>query len=133
LARGNFAATIRDWRAKVQIGTEAVFHGSVHEVLATANREQPIVTGFLVGSLAVGRNVEPAQVTTIRSPNAWESELVGLKIGERARARWTAHYAVPVEFGTPNQRAHGAVRRAVDDWLNIVKRNEDKVRATLGL
>lgn len=135
----SFAATIGDWVEQTENAAEMIFKESSQRMLAGAQTpveaggSMPVDTGFLRGSLTVGINSEPADVTTVRSGDAYVLEIAPAEWGDTLLARWTAAYAAPVEYGAKGRAGRGFARQAAQRWVEIVRQVEAEAKALVGL
>lgn len=79
----------------------------------------PVDTGFLRNSLAVAVNAEPTAAT---GPEV-AARIAGFELGDTISARWTAHYAVHVEYGARGRPGRAFVRQAAQKWPAFVAAN----------
>ena len=139
MAGMSFSATLADWVEKTENGAEVIFKESAQRVLAIAQipvkdgGNMPVDTSFLRGSLTVGIDAEPADITSIRSGEAYVLEIAPAHWGSVLMARWTANYAVHVEYGARGLPGRGFARQAVQQWVQIVGQVEAEAKALVGL
>lgn len=79
----------------------------------------PVDTGFLRNSLAVAINTEPTNAT---GPEV-TAQIAGFEMGDTIAARWTADYAVHVEYGARGRTGRGFVRQSAQKWQGFVAAN----------
>lgn len=121
----SFSAQIAAAVTEIKGGLNAVVKQSAQDVLEDASRpvaqggSMPIQTGFLRNSLAVAINAEPTAST---GPEV-TAQIAGFEMGDTIAARWTADYAVHVEYGARGRAGRGFVRQAAQRWPALVAAN----------
>lgn len=108
----------------------ALVQGPVNVMHGAGNL--PVDSGFLRGSLTVGINTEPGNISTTRAGEAYAMEIIPAKLGDTLLARWTANYAAHVEYGAKGRAGRGFARQAAQKWLQIVASVEARLAARLG-
>lgn len=105
MPKGTFSSTVKKWAGSVREFQEAVFLTALDDTLSEANTpttqggSMPFDSGFLAGSLTVGKNSPPAAIKTLRSSTAFRQEILQLQIGDVAHVAWTADYAPRLNYG----------------------------------
>jgi hypothetical protein len=143
----NFAATVNAWVNEVEGAIEAIYRDSVDELVETAQSYAPVKTGFLTNSLlastAMMPPIDPAKkpVKGATYPKSEISaEIVNGSFGSVLYLGYTAAYAARLEYGFDGvdslgrvyrQQPRAFVRRAAQDWANIVNRNAQRLSAKL--
>ncbi len=138
----DFSAHVSEQLRKLDDAVEAVFRASVQELIELAQSYCPVDTSYLVNSMEMSLTEMP-QVDPEKRGDGGEVEqatisasIIGDGFGATVYVGWTAAYAARIEFGftgedslgrTFKQPAQGFVRRAVEEWPAIVKRNEERL------
>ena len=129
----NFGAEVQAFADATTQDLEAILKESTLKAVAKAQTTvgnggpMPVDTGFLRGSCTIGRNTEPADVTTIRSGTAWVADLTPVQLGDTLKVRWTADYAPYVEYGAQGRTPRGFKRQAELHWPQAVRNAASKV------
>lgn len=121
----SFSAQVAAAVAEIKGGLDAVVLQSAQDVLEDASRpvaqggNMPVDSGYLRNSVAVAINAEPTSPT---GP-AFIGSLAGFEMGDTISARWTANYAVHVEYGARGRAGRAFVRQAMQKWPAFVAAN----------
>ena len=136
----NFADQIGKWVKDVEGAFMAIARESTQEVIDKAQTTRakggnmPVLTGFLwnsgrtnIGSPPMGPGKGDPKGTYVFNPQTVEADIARWQRGQTMYFGWTAAYARDQEV------KNGFAATAAQDWSNIVKRNEAKVKKRLGL
>ena len=121
----SFSAQIASAVADIKGGLDAVVMQSAQDVLTDASLpvaqggNLPVLTGYLRNSLAVAINSEP---TTSTGPEV-TAQIAGFEMGDTISARWTANYAIHVEYGARGRAGRAFMRQAASKWQAVVTKN----------
>lgn len=142
-----FAAEVASEIAAYERAVEAIFTDSVQEMVELAQTYAPKVTSFMVNSLQESLTEMPAvdpakhgEKGAVYEPATISTAIIGDGFGAMLFLGYTAAYSARIEFGfhgedsrgrTINQAAQAFVRRAAQQWPEIVARNEARVMAYL--
>lgn len=149
----SFGAAVAGWVHDVQGLAEDIFKESVEELVNTASEtipqggNLPIDTGALRASVLLSTTAMPMVresedgASTTLNPSQIETVLEGVVLGDTVFVGWTAAYAYRIEFGFTGvdslgryyeSRPYGYVRRAAQDWQEIVNRSARRASAKIG-
>tara|TARA_R110000851_G_scaffold320918_1_gene486033 strand:- start:43 stop:534 length:492 start_codon:yes stop_codon:yes gene_type:complete len=136
--KNSFTGSVDSWIAESQAAMEAVYKESFQRLLNEAQNptakggHMRVRTGFLrnsgianIGAIPVGADVVEGPQQPEKENTAMILVINKLQIGQTIFFGWTAKYAIHRE----NQ--DGFVRRAVQNWPQIVSKVNDEVRAAL--
>ncbi|GGE18182.1 hypothetical protein GCM10011390_41700 [Aureimonas endophytica] len=146
----SFSAAVAKWVQETEVLAEAVFHESVEELLNRASMEvrgggnMPVDTGTLRASLTLSATAMPPIKTaeegapTVYSGAEIAAQIEGFALGTTIYAGWTVAYAARIEYGFDgvdslgryySQPGRGFVRKAAQDWSEIVNRSVRRAAA----
>tara|TARA_R110000850_G_scaffold231422_1_gene356333 strand:+ start:228 stop:719 length:492 start_codon:yes stop_codon:yes gene_type:complete len=136
--QGKFTGAVDSWIAESKAAMEAVYKESFQRLLNEAQEPSAkgghmrVRTGFLrnsgianIGSIPIGADVVEGPQQPDRENTAMVLVINKLQIGQTIFFGWTANYAIHRE------NKDGFVRRAVQNWPQIVSKVNDEVRAAL--
>lgn len=138
MATLTFTASLSSFELKTKEAMSAIVRQSAQDVIEAANTPQPSVkqtggafeigkvpvdTGFLRNSLATLLNGGSG----LQGGDAYIAVLAEAGVGDVIEARWTAEYAVAVEYGSRNVQPRMFVRYNVERWQAIVEANAQRI------
>ena len=128
MASSDFSASIAAWAEKTKRRMEDVVQTSTRLLAETVIERTPDASGALVNSFQVSGSAMPVVNAGASSGDASsdsDAEAVnaaglGVPLGGMIYMGFTAPYAAEVEYGRDGEAGHGMVRRAAQEWRDIV-------------
>ena len=134
----SFSAQIASAVADIKGGLDAVVMQSAQDVLTDASiptdqgGNLKVHTGSLRNSLSIAINTEPSG--PVEKPKDYnepdrnlapqiETSIAGFEMGDTISARWTANYAIHVEYGARGRAGRAFMRQAASKWQATVTKN----------
>jgi hypothetical protein len=124
MASSDFSASIAAWAEKTKRRMEDVIQTSTRLLAETVIERTPDASGVLVNSLQVSGSAMPVMRAGASGEDAEAVNLATLSVplGGMIYMGFTAPYAAEVEYGRDGRAGHGMVRRAAQEWRDIVER-----------
>jgi HK97 gp10 family phage protein len=132
-----FSAAVDAWVLKSKERMNAIVRESAQRVIATAQANAPIDTGFLRASIRASNSEMPKIDPTFRGDgtavtyDSGEISLViaGTEIGQQLFVGYTAAYAVQVHYGTSKMPPRPWVSLAAMEWPQIVSQVTEEAKS----
>lgn len=129
MASSDFSASVAAWAEKTKRRMEDVVQTSTRLLAETVIEQTPNASGALVNSFQVSGSAMPVMQAggSGEDAEAVNPATLSVPLGGMIYMGFTEPYAAEVEYGRDGRAGHGMVRRAAQEWRDIV---EQAVRET---
>lgn len=129
MASSDFSSAIAVWVVRTKKRMEGVASLSTRRLVETVIERTPDASGALVNSFQVSGSAMPVMQAggSGEDAEAVNPATLSVPLGGMIYMGFTEPYAAEVEYGRNGRAGHGMVRRAAQEWRNIV---EQAVRET---